>query len=139
MKVKLSEILMGIEFRNTENSAFLNLKTGEVVFLSDPDITGIENDYDIEYYDESNDYISLPDSFDIDEYRMMRDFIRTVSDEDTAQTLSISINGSGAFRRFKDHLYHFGIQDDWFAYRDREYKQFAMEWCKENNIDYIED
>ena len=138
MKAKLSEILMGLEFRNSENAAFLNIKTGEVVLVSDPDITG-DDGHDIEYYDASEDYISLPDDFDINEYRMMQKFIRGITDDNIARTLSISIDGNGAFRRFKEHLYHLGIQDEWFAYRDNEYKQIAIDWCKENNINYIED
>ncbi len=139
MKVKLSEILMGMEFSNTDNGAFLNIKTGEVVLVSDPDITGEDEEFDTEYYDSNEDYISLPDDYDIDEYRMMQDFIGTVSDDSIAQTLSISLQGSGAFRRFKDHLYQFEIQDEWFACRDNKYKQVAIGWCRDNDVDYIDD
>jgi hypothetical protein len=139
MKVKLSEILMGLEFRNSENFVFLNIKSGAVVFVSEDCISGEDEEFDIEYYDSNKDYISLPDNFDIDGYRMMQDFIGIVTDDNIAETLSISINGSGAFRRFKEHLYQFGIQDAWFVYRDNEYKQVAIEWCQDNNVEYIDD
>ena len=130
---------MGLEFRNYENAAFLNIKSGEVVLVSDPDLTGMDDEHDIDYYDDNKDYICLPDNFDSNEYRMMQDFIGTVSDDNIAGTLSISLQGRGAFRRFKDHLYHFGIQDEWFAYRNKEYKQIAIEWCQDNNVEYIDD
>ena len=155
MKVKLSEILMGLEMVNSENSVYLSLKSGEAVLLSDDDVRAAEGEDDFSDYpewqqeniaiareiivDESKDYIALPDDFDIDEYRMMQDFINTVSDDNIATTLAISIKGSGAFRRFKEHLYHYEIQDQWFAFRDNEYKQVAIQWCQENNVEYAED
>jgi len=155
MKVKLSEILTEMEFSNSERQSYLNLKNGRLITLSEAEIAAAEDGDNLEDYpewerelietaraivcDESKDYIALPDEFDIDEYRMMQSFIDTVSDDRIAQTLAISIHGSGAFRRFKDHLYQFGIQDDWFKYRDNEYRQAAIEWCKENNVEFVED
>lgn len=155
MKIKLSEILMGLEFRNSSNSVYLDIKSGEVVLLSEDDLFAAQGDRPIEdfpewqhkiiaiakeiFLGESKDYISLPDDFDINEYHMMQQFIGTVSDDNIAQTLSISIKGSGAFRRFKEHLYQYEIQDKWFAYRDNEYKQIAIEWCRDNDIEYTED
>lgn len=155
MKVKLSDILEALEFANLASSAYVNLKTGKVVALTEDDISAAEDDSGFENYpqwqaesiaiakeiivDESKDYLQLPDSFEIDEYHMMEHFIRSLADDDIAETLAISINGSGAFRRFKDHLYRLGIQQKWFDFRAGEYKQQAVQWCDDNNIDYIED
>lgn len=155
MKVKLSEILTGLEMVNSENSVYLSLKSGQAVLLSYEEISAAEDEDDIDDFpewqheniaiareirvDESKDYIALPDDFDIDEYRMMQDFVATVSDDNIATTLAISIKGSGAFRRFKEHLYQYEIQDQWFAFRDNEYKQMAIQWCQDNNVEYIED
>ena len=155
MKIKLSKILEALEFTNSENAAYLNIRNGETILLSDSDISAAEDGRGIEDYpewqmesiaitkeiliDESKNYIPLPDDFEIDEYDMMQHFIDTISDDNIAQTLSISIKGSGAFRRFKEHLYQFEIQDKWFAYRDNEYKQLAIQWCQDNNVEYIED
>ena len=155
MKVKLSEILEAMEFVNSENATYLNIKNGEVVLLSYSDMPAAENDSDIEDFPdwqleniaiakeilagESKDYIALPDDFDIDEYDMMQHFINRISDDSIAQTLAISIKGSGAFRRFREHLCQFGIQEEWFTYRNNEYKQLAIQWCLENNVEYIED
>ena len=46
------------------------------------------------------------------------------------------IKGSGAFRRFKDAVHHYGIADDWHKYRDDALKQIAIEWCRENNVEF---
>lgn len=38
MKVKLSDLLEGMEFQNDQNEAWLNVKTGKIVLLSE-DVT----------------------------------------------------------------------------------------------------
>ena len=139
MKVKLSEILEALEFMNSDNAAYLNIKNGEVILLSESDISAAQGDSGFEdhpewqqeniaiakeiYFEDSKNYITLPGNFEIDEYDMMQRFIRTIPDNNIVQTLSISIKGSGAFGRFKEHLYQFGIQEKWFTYRANEYKQ----------------
>lgn len=154
MKVKLSEILEGLEFQNGENQAYLNVKTGEVVFLTEDVIAAAEDDEGagdypewmregIEkaeeiYVEESPDYIQLPDRFEIHEYRMMEDFIGTVEDADQQRQLARSIQGSGAFRRFKDTVYDLDLEKAWFAFRDGEYKRVAREWCEANGVEFTE-
>ncbi|MBO0995967.1 hypothetical protein IPU53_23600 [Bacillus sp. SD088] len=51
--------------------------------------------------------------------------------------LEDAIRGRGAFRRFKDKIYYFGIEEQWFSYRDSEYKRMAVRWCEDHNIEYI--
>lgn len=154
MEVKLSEILEALEFMNSDNAACLNIKNGEVILLSESDISAAQGDSGIEnhpewqqeniavaqriFLEDSKNYITLPGNFEIDEYDMMQRFIRTIPDNNIIQTLSTSIKGSGAFRRFKEHLYQFGIQEKWFTYRANEYKQLAIQWCDENNIEYTD-
>lgn len=48
------------------------------------------------------------------------------------------IKGSGAFRRFKDAVHHYGIADDWYKYRDNALRQTAIDWCRHNNIEFEE-
>ena len=48
------------------------------------------------------------------------------------------ISGSGAFRRFKDAVYKYGVEDEWYRYRDNAIKEFAIEWCRQNNIEFDE-
>ena len=88
-----------------------------------------------EIYDE---YIGLPTKYDIDEYSMMEDFIETIEDERLYNQLLISIHGKGAFRRFKDTCINFGIIDDWYKFRDKKYKDIAIKWCEENNIEFYQ-
>ena len=152
MKVKLSDILVGMESQSDESEAWLNVKTGEVIRLGQEEIDAGEDGDDpadypewqqplIEaaraiYCDESPDYIQLPDRFEIDEYRMMDEFIDTVENEDYQRQLARSIQGGGAFRRFKDVAGDLGLLETWYAYRGEAYKRTAKEWCEANGIDY---
>ena len=54
-------------------------------------------------------------------WQQMEDFILDQDDlDDTVQSLLLrSIQGSGAFRRFKDAIYDVGIEDRWYAYKNR--------------------
>ena len=154
MKIKLGEILDALESVNIETSSYVNVKTGKVYLLGPDEIAEFESDKKIEDFPDwqqdtiriareihlegSADYIALPDEFEINQYRMMEDFICSLSDDKIARTLSVSIHGSGAFRRFKEHLYNFEMLDDWFKYRENRYRQLAIEWCKDNDLEYEE-
>ena len=135
MKVKLDAIIEALEFVNfgMDTSAYLNPKTYEVVYI-DEFTEELSEEEKEKIYDE---YLELPTKYDIDEYNMMEDFIETIDDDRLYNQLYIAINGSGAFRRFKDTCINFDVIDDWYKYRDEKYKELAIEWCNDNNIEYI--
>ena len=78
----------------------------------------------------------LPTKNDINEYEMMVEFADTIEDSKLQNQLYISLNGSGAFKRFKDTCINYDIIDDWYKFRDKKYKDIAINWCQENNIKY---
>ena len=82
------------------------------------------------------DYIQLPEQFDINEYSIMEKFCLSLNDEELRDIMYSSIKGSGAFQRFKNNIHHHGIADDWYKYKDEAIREIAIEWCKENNIKY---
>jgi hypothetical protein len=86
-----------------------------------------------------DDYLKLPGKFDIDEYEMMERFCLSVSDEKMSNILLGKIRGSGAFRRFKDTIYHYGIEKDWFRFRDEAYKEIAISWLESKSFAYTDD
>jgi catechol 2,3-dioxygenase-like lactoylglutathione lyase family enzyme len=89
--------------------------------------------------DQGERFIDPPDKFDFNEYDHMAEFIDTIRDRRIAGELARAIQGSGAFRRFKDALHHFGIQEQWFEHRARAMKEFVIEWAKENEVEYEDD
>ncbi|WP_410511505.1 UPF0158 family protein [Paenibacillus sp. BR2-3] len=151
--INLQEIIDGMEMQVEGTSAYLNLKTGEVISVSDEDIRTAEEDEPfshlrdwqleniitaIDVLENFEKYEELPSTFDINEYLMMNDFCYEVDDQRRRDSLFEAIQGKGAFRRFKDKVNHLGIEQEWYAYRDRRYKQIAIDWCNDLNLKYIE-
>ncbi len=87
---------------------------------------------------ESEDWIQLPSQFDIHEWEIMKRFCYTIEDESLRGELLNAIHGSGAFRMFKDVLYRHDIEEDWFSFKEEAFKEIAIQWCKENEIEYEE-
>ena len=100
------------------------------------------NEDDEDYVDfkyDRDEWISSPTKYDINEYRMMEDFIETISDKRKNELLSVAITGRGAFRRFKDTLHVVDLQDEWYSFKDDALIEIARRWCEDNNISYIDD
>ena len=132
MKVKLEDVLMALEDADNDEIRYsYSVNKEKIVYFSDL----LNNE---EEYDEDDDYIGLPDSYDINEYRMMENFVYSLPRGKNQTILYNAIQGRGAFRRFKDKLNDIGMAKTWFAYRDQQYKEIALEWCEENDIEVIE-
>ena len=150
-RVKLSDIIEGLVFQSDESSSFLNKKTGEVVLMTDYAMRAAEDNEPLEdvpdwerdlvaiareILAESGQYISLPTKFDIDEYSIMESFCISLDRQEIGDILYDLISGSGAFRRFKNAIYKYGVEDEWHTYRNNAIKEIAIEWCRENNIKF---
>jgi hypothetical protein len=152
LRVKLQDILEGIDFQSDEQSSFLNLTTGEVVSITDEELRAAENDEPLEDFPEwqhdairiardiveTDHYLQLPERFEINEYRMMERFCLSVDDDDMRDDLCDSIRGRGAFRRFKDRMLLYGMAEEWYRYRNAALREIAMAWCEEHGIAYTE-
>lgn len=133
MKVKLSEVIDALDFTNDEIEYYYNPDNGEIFMSNIGDFESLNEDELDELFEKS---IVLPTRYDINEYEMMEDFAETIEDSKLQNQLYISLNGSGAFRRFKDTCINFDIINDWYKFRDEKYKELAINWCKENNIQF---
>jgi hypothetical protein len=136
-----------------EHHVFLNKVTGEIVTLTDEDISAVESgdntqerqDWEQEVFEQakevlaSDDCLELPSKFDIHEYKIMERFCLDFTDERISDELLDKIRGSGAFRRFKDAIYRYGIEQDWFKFQDEAYRDIVIEWLKSHNIAYSGD
>lgn len=153
MKVKLEDILEGMEMQSEEERSYFNLETGEVVYVSREALMMAEDDEEYEHLpdwqkdevkiaidivESFNKYASLPSSFDINEYEIMEDFCYRLSDDNKREILLDSIRGRGAFRRFKDNSHRLGIIHQWYEFRDMKYKEIAIEFCESRGIAYLD-
>jgi hypothetical protein len=69
----------------------------------------------------------------------MEDFCHSIEDRGVSEKLSAAIKGRGAFGRFKENIVRLGIEAKWFKYRKEAFRKIAIEWCEENQIDYIDE
>jgi hypothetical protein len=81
-------------------------------------------------------YRSFPQPDSREGYRDMQDFIDGLNDSHLQELLETAIQGSGAFRRFKDVLYRYPeVQSDWFKFRDERERQRQLDWLAEEGIE----
>ena len=150
IQAKLDDIIDGLESQSDESSSFLNTKTGEVVLMTDYAMRAAEDDEPLEEVPdwerelvaiareilaETGEYLPLPSKYDIDEYSIMESFCTSMDNQKVGDILCDLISGSSAFRRFKNAIYKYGVEDEWNKYRKKAIKEIAVEWCRENNIE----
>ena len=120
-------------------SQFLNKKTCEIISLPDAD-----NDYadredeDEELYDEiafSDDYVRLPDKYELREKNVMYDFAESVGGNKSDRLFS-ALHGRHPYRYFKDTADRLDLLQEYYDFRFASYCSFAEEWCKENGLKY---
>ena len=140
MKCKLSLIIEGMDRANVNETYYLDENNGRVWVSTDMGNFYIDNNEELsdEYlYNDSS--ISLPGQYEINEYKIIKDFIETIKDNQMKNQLLIVIQGTGAFRRFKDSCINYGIINDWYKFKNNAYYELAKEWCLWNNIDDEDD
>ncbi len=137
MKIKLQEVIDAIEQADDDWTGFYDTQTGETVWVGDPLMTG-ESYEELEELIESseNRFYRLPTKFDIHEYGIMRDFVDDLPAGALQNQLASAIRGRGAFRRFRNILSHYGMEQQWYDYRDEAYRQIAIRWCRDEGFDY---
>lgn len=131
--IKLSNIIDELDMMSSEMQSYLNIKTGEIVTISD--YLGSEEDAN-NIEENPDDFTLLPTQYDINEYSIMEDFIDEIDNEEIKDELYESIRGKGAFRRFKDTIYNLNIKNSWYDFKALALKKIAIEWCEENDISY---
>lgn len=152
--VKIGEIIEGIDLQTDETVAYLNKRTGEIVTILAEEFNAVANQEPLndsseweradmrmaqEILGNERDFPRLPAKDKIEEYQIMERFCLSVRDRKISEALYVSIQGKGAFRRFRDQALRFGIADQWYQYREEAIKQMAIDWCKSHRIDFEEE
>lgn len=66
----------------------------------------------------------------------MKRFILSLDDQDenTQDLLLNTIQGKGAFGRFKDAVYRIGLQDRWHEFKNREDRKAVLDWLQSRSL-----
>lgn len=129
LKVDLDELYSAMEDSSYEHDYYLDLKTGEILFVSDY----VDDEESDKLKDKINEhperYEQIPKAEPHEGYKDMEDFIATMEDEQLAELLEVAIQGKGAFRRFKDVLARYPEEREmWFRFKDEKMEERALEW-----------
>jgi len=139
LKIDLDELCSAIEDSSYEHKYYLDLETGEILFLSeymDDETEKLRDGID----DDPNRYERIPKAEPHEGYDDMQNFIATVEDEHLAELLEVAINGKGAFRRFKDVLLNYPEErEKWFQFNDYRTQGRALEWLDDIDVSLIEE
>ena len=140
MKVKLEEIIEAMEFADMETEYYYGTKNERILMLFDGMVDGEDDPELFEDISEGfvEDYIPLPEQYDINEYRIMEEFIYELPQGKNQDVLERAMQGRGAFRRFKDKLYDLNLEQQWYSYKDSAYERIARQWCERHKIDIVE-
>jgi len=134
---------------------YLNRKTGEVFAATDEEQHLLEDEEEdeeglltpdwqkeavekLQDIQSSEDWVAMPSKFDLDEYRIMRNFCETLDDRIFAADLAGTIGGRGTFGRFKDMVHRHGVHEQWYQFRDKETERFIRDWLEAQEIAYKE-
>ena len=135
--VPLKIIVDALDLAGDDWEQYLDIENMEVVSVSDDRFSGfydeelsekIEEEYGIRYF-------RLPSQYEIDEYSIMEDFIWSLPEGEMQNKLVGKIRGRGAFSRFRDGIYRFGIEKDWYEYLEKAHREIAVEWCEKNGFE----
>ena len=148
--VKIQDVIDALETAGEEHTHYLDKRAGEIVMITDEEMEAAEEDELISEYPEwqreailkarevlgSEDFVALPDQFEINEYKIMEDFCLSYEDREVGEDLLRRIKGSGAFGRFKNAIYSLGVDKAWYQFRQIEFERIATDWLEQNNIPY---
>lgn len=118
-----------------EVHSYLHLETGEVIRVVD----GIADPSMHQRIMQDANYLRIDPVSSREQYRWMERFIATVEESELRQKLVQSIDGKGAFRRFKDVLMAYPAdRERWFTFRSERLKACMDGWLEAHGIKVVE-
>jgi hypothetical protein len=124
---------IAVERNAPDTDSYLDLTTGRVVTIvtGDPEAALRRQ----QVGENIRNYLRIEPASSREQYRWMERFVGSVSDEGLRERLIISIDGKGAFRRFKDVLLAYPAERErWFTYRADLLHWHIHNWLAQNDI-----
>jgi hypothetical protein len=166
LKISRTDFELAFELSSYETTAYLDTETGAVIFVEDDvvdqlgelladedsaedieaalkakaDLSDIDHQQLLDAAkiegDAHNRYRMIPKQDSREGYQDMQEYIWSLEDEHLRELLEVAIQGSGAFRRFKDVLYRYPeAQENWFKFRDEREQQRMTDWLESQGIE----
>ena len=137
MQIDINEITDALENVSNEREFYYGIKEAHIYEIMEDSVDGIVNPKKCEDISMSlENYIPLPKSQEINEYKIMQYFIYEIDDEKLQDELLHVIQGAGAFKRFREAITEKKMKSVWHRYRREALYDLAIKWCVDNNIEY---
>ena len=139
-KLYLSTVVEGFARIKEFNSIHINIKTNEIIEISDK--YDEYNDYIAKtkmITENSDDYIFLPLKFELDEYDIMSKFTDSLSNHKITSYLYGLINRKTPLHMFKSEVFKLNLKDIWYAFINKYTIEQAKDFLFENRTPYIND
>ena len=136
---------------------YLNRKTGEVVEIQGEHLLVAEEweedqiddrytEWELDCIREAAmiieneaDYVELPDKYEIHEYQIVKEFCYLIQNEKLKGKLCELIAGRGAFRKFKEAIRRYDLEDQWYRFKHATLCEIARRWCDAHHVLYLDD
>ena len=124
---------VAVERNAPDTDSYLDLTTGRVVTIvaGDPEAALRRQ----QVGENIRNFLRVEPASSREQYRWMERFVGSVGDEGLRERLIISIDGKGAFRRFKDVLLAYPAERErWFSYRADLLHWHIHNWLAQHDI-----
>jgi hypothetical protein len=132
--VKYADLESAFEYLNIgdpyDHTVYVSRSTGEIYYRSDmADIDELPEDVD-----ENDDYVELPNKYDLDlGKQLVWDFVdRQIPG--LKQKVKKIFSRRGAYSRYKDFLAELELLDAWHRFEEERTKEVLLEWCENVGI-----
>ncbi len=124
---------IAVERNSPDTDSYLDLTTGRVLTITSGDPEAAITRQQVS--DNIRSFLRVEPASSREQYRWMERFVGSVVDEPLRERLIISIDGKGAFRRFKDVLLAYPAERErWFAYRADLLHWHIQNWLEGHEI-----
>ena len=153
--LKLAQIAEELEIISDVQLCFFDKTSGEVICV-EKTMLGIAEEYEdgddlqledwemaefrdaLQIFRNWGAVLRLPSKYDINEYNIMAEFCQEYPNERISDRRCSLIRGSGAFRRFKNAISAYDIEEQWYTHKRQSYVNIARNWCEDNAIEFEE-
>jgi hypothetical protein len=129
-----SDLEIAFERNSPDQESFLDLENGDLLAIVEGEPDAASRRAKVAAHPER--YLRIDPASSREQYRWMERFVPSVTDLALRERLLVSIDGKGAFRRFKDVLLAFpGERERWFAYRSEVLHFHIQTWIDHMKIE----
>ena len=124
---------IAVERNSPDTDSYLDLITGRILTITSGDPEAQLNRQQVS--ENIRNFLRIEPASSREQYRWMERFVGSVVDEPLRDRLIISIDGKGAFRRFKDVLLAYPAERErWFTYRADLLHWHIQNWLEQHEI-----